>query len=100
MKLMINNTIVEIKTDESLYDLLKRLGMITGNLSSDPIAAKLAGRVFTLNYIPERHKDVNERESIRRAVTASGGVIKLLTYHDHAGRECYVRTAQFILFLL
>lgn len=99
MKLMINNTIVEIKTDESLYDLLKRLGMITGNLSSDPIAAKLAGRVFTLNYIPERHKDVNERESIRRAVTASGGVIKLLTYHDHAGRECYVRTAQFILFL-
>ena len=99
MKLMIDQTIITAQTDESLYDIVKRMGLVTGKLSSDPIAAKIAGRVFTLNYIPERHKDVSERESMRKAITASGGCVKLLTYRDHAGAECYVRTAQFILFL-
>ena len=86
--------------DESLYDIVKRLGLYTGRLSEDPIAAKIAGRVFTLNYIPLRMKDIGvERGSVRKAIAASDGIVRLLTYRDIAGRDVYKRTAQFILFL-
>lgn len=100
MKLKIDQFIIDAAPDESLYDLTKRLGLFTGSLATDPIAAKIAGRVFTLNYIPLRRKDVGEeKSSVRRAMASSDGVVKLLRYRDAAGRECYIRTAQFVLFL-
>lgn len=100
MKLIIDNVEYIAKAGESLYDIAKNLGLFSGKLSSDPIAAKIAGRVFTLNYIPLREKDLApERNTIRRAMNASGGVIRLIRYQDHAGRDAYMRTAQFILFL-
>ncbi len=100
MQLYINDIEYTPKPGQSLYDIVKELGLIKGKLSEDPIAAKIAGRVFTLNYIPQRVKDVTpERTSVRKAVAASGGVVRLLTYNDPAGRETYMRTAQFILFL-
>ena len=100
MTLIINGKQYEAHPGESLFDIVKAAGMIKGKLSEDPIAAKIAGRIFTLNYIPVREKDVvAERTSVRKAVAASGGVIRLVTYNDHAGQETYMRTAQFILFL-
>ena len=100
MKLIIDNIPCEALPGESLYDIVKRLGFVNGRLSNDPIAAKIAGRVFTLNYVPLREKDVTpERKTIRTAMGASGGVIKLLRYCDPQGREAYMRTAQFIIFL-
>ncbi len=100
MKLTIDNRPVTAKTNESLYDILREMGLFYGKLSTDPLAAMIAGRVFTLNYIPERDKELTgERGSIRRAMAASGGVVKLLRYADPAGRDAYVRTAQFVLFL-
>ena len=36
---------------------------------------------------------------MRRAMAASGGVVRLLRYADNAGREAYIRTAQFAIFL-
>ena len=36
---------------------------------------------------------------MRRAMAASGGNIKLLRYGDSAGKEVYIRTAQFLMFL-
>lgn len=99
MKLKIDQFTIEARPDESLYDLIKKLGLFTGSLATDPIAAKIAGRVFTLNYIPLRQKDSGEKSSVRRAMAASSGNIKLLRYRDDAGRECYIRTAQFIMFL-
>ena len=100
MKLVIDNIPCEALPGESLYDIVKRLGFVNGRLSNDPIAAKIAGRVFTLNYVPLREKDVTpERKTIRTAMGASGGVIKLLRYCDPQGREAYMRTAQFIIFL-
>ena len=100
MKLYIDNHAVEPKPDQSLFDIVKELGLYQGKLSSDPIVAKLAGRVFTLNYVPLRSKDISpDRESIRRAVEASGGKVRLYRYADPSGREAYVRTAQFIIFL-
>ena len=85
---------------ESLYDIAKRLGFVNGKLSNDPIAAKISGRVFTLGYVPVREKDVTpERKTIRTAMSASDGTVKLLRYSDPQGREAYMRTAQFVIFL-
>lgn len=100
MKLIIDNVPCEALPGESLYDIVKRLGFVNGKLSNDPIAAKIAGRVFTLGYVPMREKDVSpERKTIRTAMSASGGVVKLLRYSDPQGREAYMRTAQFVIFL-
>ena len=87
MKLYIDNHEVEPKADQSLFDIVKELGYIKGKLSTDPIVAKLAGRVFTLNYIPLRAKDVApDRKTIRTAVEASEGNIRLLRYDDPLGQ--------------
>ncbi len=100
MKLTIDGRPVTAYTNQSLYDIVHGMGLFYGKLSTDPLAALIAGRVFTLNYIPERDKEVSgERGSIRRAMAASDGNIKLLRYTDPAGRDAYVRTAQFVLFL-
>ncbi len=100
MKLNIDGNIITAKPDQSLLDMIKSLGLITGSLATDPIAAKIAGRVFTLNYIPVREKDIaGERGSIRKAVAASDGTVQLLRYNDPSGRDAYRRTAQFVLFL-
>ena len=100
MKLIIDGQIVTAKPDQSLLDMAVELGLIKGKLSTDPIAAKIAGEVFNLNYIPLRQKDVQlERETMRKAMAASGGVVRLLRYSDPTGRDTYTRTAQFVLFL-
>ncbi len=100
MTLTIDGRVVTPTPGQSLYSIVQELGLVQGKLSTDPIAAKIAGRVFTLNYIPVREKDVvGERGSIRRAMAASDGTIQLLRYSDPAGRDAYTRTAQFILFL-
>ena len=100
MKLIIDNKLCEALPGESIYDITKRLGFVNGRLSNDPIAAKISGRVFTLGYVPLREKDVTpERKTIRTAISASGGNIKLLRYSDPQGREAYMRTAQFVIFL-
>ena len=99
MKLLIDGIETTAKPGQSLLDIVTELGLFTGTLSGDPLAAKIAGRVFTLNYIPVREKDIKVRESMRRAMAASGGVIRLLRYTDPIGRDAYRRTAQFVLFL-
>lgn len=99
MKLIIDGYTVFPNPDQTIFDIVRELGLFCGKLSCDPIAAKIAGRVFTLNYIPMRTKDIVERESVRKAVAASDGVIRLLRYRDPAGRDVYRRTAQFVLFL-
>lgn len=100
MKLMIDGHSVTALPDRSLLDMTRELGLVKGSLSQDPIAAKIAGRVFTLNYIPLRGKDVSpDRESVRKAMAASGGNVRLLRYADPTGRDVYNRTAQFILLL-
>ena len=87
-------------TGESLLEILRKLGMDHEKLSARPLAAKIAGEVFNLNYIPVREKDmVAERPSIRAAMAASNGVVRLLRIGDSAGREVYTRTAQFVVFL-
>ncbi len=100
MNLNIDGIAVKPQPGESLLDLVKKLSLDDTRLSKRPIAAKIAGEVFNLNYIPVRKKDVEEdRTSIRRAMAASNGVIQLLRYDDPAGKDVYARTVQFMVFL-
>ena len=99
MELLIDNIAVEPIPGESILDIIKRLHLDVPQLSERPIAAKIAGEVFNLNYVPVRLKDVDERMSIRRAMAASNGRIQLLRYRDPAGKDVYTRTAQYMLFL-
>ena len=100
MKLTIDGMAISAKTGQTLLELTQELGFTDQTLSRRPLAAKIAGEVFTLNYVPLRESELTgERPSIRRAMAASGGQIRLMRYSDEAGRETYSRTAQFILFL-
>ena len=100
MELTIDGIRVVPQTGECLLDLVKRLNLDSPQLSKRPIAAKIAGEIFNLNYVPLRHQDIDEeRKSIRRAMAASGGKITLVRYTDPAGKDVYFRTAHYLLFL-
>ena len=100
MELTIDGRRITPLPEQSLLQLVGQLGLDSRLLSQRPIAAKIAGEVFNLNYVPVRTKDVvTDRPSIRRAMAASGGQVQLLRYSDPRGREVYNRTAQFVLFL-
>ena len=100
MKLYIDNHLIEAKPGQSLRELICELGLERSDLSERPLAAKIAGEVFTLNYIPVREKEAKgERHSIRRAMAASNGQVHLIRYADGAGRDAYRRTSQFVMFL-
>ena len=100
MHLHLDNHTVMVKPGQSLLDLICQEGLDDQTLSLRPIAAKIAGEVFTLNYVPLRQKDMDsDRPSIRRAMAASQGQVHLLRCTDPAGRECYLRSAQFVIFL-
>ena len=100
MQLTIDGKTITPSQGESLRELVVKLGLDSPLLSQRPLAARIAGEVFTLNYIPQRQTEADsERPSMRRAMAASGGNIHLLRYGDSAGKEVYTRTAQFVVFL-
>ena len=100
MNLNIDGRAISAVPDKSLLDMIRQLGLEGQPLADSPLAAKIAGEVFTLNYIPLRGKDASaDRPSIRRAMEASHGEVRLLRYGDEAGKECYLRSAWFVTFL-
>ena len=100
MNLHIDGNTIAAKPGQSLLDQIRILGLEGESLKDRPLAAKIAGEVFTLNYIPLRETDSDtDRFSMRRAMAASNGEIRLLYYRDEAGKECYLRTAWFVIFL-
>ncbi len=98
MTLTIDGNVVTLQPGQSLLELIRQQGLDDTRLSHRPLAAKIAGEVFTLNYIPLRQKDMDNTNT-RAAVAASDGTVKLLRYSDAAGKELYTRTAQFVVFL-
>ena len=98
MMIKIDGNAVALQPGQSLLELVQSLSLDSSQLSARPLAAKIAGEVFTLNYIPLREKDMS-RTGTRAAVAASDGAVKLLRYTDAAGKELYTRTAQFVVFL-
>ena len=100
MKLMIDDRTITARPGQTLRELTGLLGLDGESLSRRPLAAKIAGETFTLNYVPVRPgADAEEPASQRRAMAASGGKVRLLYYRDPNGKDAYVRTAQFLVFL-
>ena len=90
MKLYLDGMEITAAPGESLLELATRLGLVTDRLSTTPLAARIAGEVFTLNYIPLREKDAaQDRPSMRRAMAAAGGKVQLLRYGDTSGKDAY-----------
>ncbi len=100
MQLKFDGVAVQANPGQSLRDLVTALGMDSPSLKERPLAAKIAGEVFTLNYIPVRISDhEHDSATIRRAMAASNGEIHLLRYSDGVGKKVYTRTACFLVFL-
>ena len=100
MKLIIDGMEIVAQPGQTLRDLVCGLGLDDPSLAKRPLAAKIAGETFTLNYVPVRvGSDGEPRDSQRRAMAASGGRVSLLRYSDTTGKEAYTRTVQFVLFL-
>lgn len=100
MKLRIDGHEIVAQPGQTLLELVDLLGLNHKLLSARPIAAKIAGEVFNLNYVPVRVTELcPDRASIRRAMEASAGEVRLLYYKDPSGKDVYTRTARFVLFL-
>ena len=100
MLLHIDNLPIHANENETLLNLIEKLQLDSNQLSEMPLAAKIAGEVFNLNYIPVRTADISDGEIVvRRAMAASKGMVRLLRFSDPAGRDVYTRTSQFVIFL-
>ena len=100
MQLTIGGHTIDAGAGESLQTLIRRLGLDTDRLSTRPIAADMAGEVFTLRYVPMREEEAaptNER--LRKAVRKSNGEISLIYYAEDRGKHVYERTLLFVFFL-
>ena len=100
MELRIDGATVLAEPGKSLREMIIALGLDDNRLSRRPLAARIAGEVFTLNYIPVRLKDaLGETVNTRTAMAACNGELTLVRYSDPSGKDTYVRTAQFVIFL-
>ena len=99
MEFRIDGHLVNPQPGQTLRSMICALGLDRTTLSGRPLAAKIAGDVFPLNYIPQREKEEGPEQKLRRAMAASGGEVRLLRYGDALGRESYIRTAHFVIFL-
>ena len=88
MELRIDGRPVTVHQGQSLRELAAQVGLEDVDMKNRPLAAKIAGEVFTLNYIPLRPQESDpDRPSIRRAVAASRGEVRLLRYSSELGKE-------------
>ena len=100
MELWIDGKNAYARQGETLLDVLRKQNLDSKDFLKRPIAAKIAGEVFNLNYVPVRAQEQEpDRPSIRRAMAASQGKVQLLRITDPTGRDVYTRTAQFVVFL-
>ncbi len=101
MKLTIDGIVTEISAGERLLDIVRRVGLDSTDLKTRPLAANIAGEVFTLNYVPMREEpnSVTQRVTLRRAMRASNGVITLLRYDSARGNRVYERTMLFVFLM-
>lgn len=100
MQLTIDGISMTAQPGQTIRDLVSILGLDSPDLKERPLAAKIAGEVFTLNYIPVRAGRTDaEATEVRRAMAASGGEIRLLRYSDSVGKKVYTRTECFLVFL-
>ena len=102
MQITIDSHDIEAHAGDRLVDLVRRLGLDTDSLKTRPLAADIAGEVFTLNYMPLRgvgNDNAPSTERMRRAIKNGAGKVKLIRYDEARGRAVYERTLLFVFFL-
>ncbi len=102
MQITIAGVSAEANAGESLLDIVRRLGLDTDSLATRPLAADIAGEVFTLNYIPLRVADQGATPTTfrtRKAIRIGGDCIRLIHYDEPRGKSIYERTMLFVFFL-
>ncbi len=102
MQISIDGRTIEAAPGDRLLDLVQRLGLDTDSLNTRPLAADIAGEVFTLNYVPLRgieNDDAPSTQRMRRAIANSGGKVRLIRYGEARGRSVYERSMLFVFFL-
>ena len=99
MELKIDGRPVDAQPGETLLTLVRRLGLDTGELPTRPLAARMAGETFTLNYVPVRETAGGTRLPARRAVRMSHGEIALVRYDSNRGKCVYERSLLFVFLL-
>lgn len=99
MKIWIDGIQMQCSPGQTLLDLIRSNGLDSEKLSQRPLAAKIAGEVFTLNYIPCREGTSDTAMPRRKAMEAAGGCVSLLRYSDKLGRAVYIRSLEFLMFL-
>ena len=91
MQMRLDGANVDAQSGQSLLHMVKQLGLDSEIFSERPLAAKLAGEVFNLNYIPVRSEADADPATMRRAMQASGGEAELIRYTDPSGKDIYAR---------
>ena len=102
MQILIDGNPVDAHADETLLSMVRRLDLDTDSLKTRPLAADIAGEVFTLNYIPMREKEQGDAPTtfrMRKAIRKSNGEIKLIRYSETRGKAIYERTMLYVFFL-
>ncbi len=94
MEIYINDIKITANVGESVLDLIRRNGMDDPRLSKRPIAARIGGETFNLNYIPMR-TDCEQRSAIREG----NGSIELIRYDSPRGKRLYERSMLMVFFL-
>jgi uridine kinase len=97
MQLIIDGVAVEARAGQSLCEILSENGMDTESLATRPLAADMAGELFTLRFIPLPLSGKREGSGrTRQSVAKSGGKIKLVRYSDERGVRLYERGLLFM----
>ena len=102
MQITIDGHLVEVMANDRLVDLVRRLGLDTDSLKTRPLAADIAGEIFTLNYVPLRgvgNDEAPKTARLRKAIANGGGKVSLIRYDDPRGKMVYERTLLFVFFL-
>ena len=102
MEIRIDGVAVQAEAGKSILDMVREHGWDTDSLKTRPLAADIAGEVFTLNYVPMRQKEQGETPTtfrMRKAIRKSSGEIKLIRYEENRGKAIYERTVIYVFFL-
>ncbi len=95
MQLTLDSIKITAESGETLKQLIERAGLDSTDVATKPLAARIGGEVFHLNYDPIRAQDGEPRSAVLNA----NGEIHLLRYNTSQGRRVYERTLLFVLCL-
>ena len=79
LNMNIDGKTIGIQSGKTILDAVRMAGLDSISLAERPLAAQIAGEVFSLSFTPNKNTDMH-----------------LLRYGDEMGRRVYERTLQFV----